>query len=726
MKKQDALVRLQDDKYYIHASSSYADDKVCILNYEDSFGVFDRWGDIKQMGSGVQGIYHQGTRFISEMELELNNYRPVLLSSNIKNENEIFSVDLTNPDMDNGNGIIISKGSIHIARTKFLQNGSFHELIILTNYGSDNYNLEFVLSFDADFRDIFEVRGMERKKRGNILSPSADGDNIIKLSYEGLDNIRRETQIQLDPVPDEWHSQAAVYKIDLEPKQSYSIHCTAVFQVHSYTLSFEPFINAFNRLTAALEKTKQAIPEIYTDNEQFNHWVNRSGNDLRSLLVQTQQGLYPYAGVPWYNTAFGRDGIITAFETLWIAPDIAKGVLGFLAHRQAKKLNAWQDAEPGKILHEMRSGEMAEAGEIPFKLYYGSIDSTPLFIVLAGHYLKRTNDLDTIRNIRENILEALNWIDNYGDIDGDGFVEYERKAESGLVNQGWKDSHESISYDNGDLATFPIALCEVQGYVYDAKKQAAYIAERLGDIPLSKKLEKEAQQLKQHFNDVFWDEEIGTYVLALDGAKRPCRVLSSNAGHTLFSGIATEERAIKTVRALMNEEMFNSWGIRTLSYKAARYNPMSYHNGSVWPHDTALIAYGFAQYGMIREAMRLMQGLFDASLFIELQRLPELFCGFPFRKGEAPTSYPVACTPQAWSVAAVFLLIQACLQITIDGSEKKFIFHNPVLPDYINQIKISNLKFEGETFSLEIVKYDHDLGIHLIKKPEGWQVVTIK
>jgi len=726
MKKQDALVRLQDDKYYILASSSYADDKVCILNYEDSFGVFDRWGDIKQMGSGVQGIYHQGTRFISEMELELNHYRPLLLSSNIKNKNEILSVDLTNPDMDNGNGIIIPKGSIHIARSKFLQNGSFHELIILTNYGSDNYILEFVLSFHADFRDIFEVRGMERKQRGKIFSPAVDGNNIIRLSYEGLDNVRRETKIQFDPAPDGLEVQSAVYKINLEPKQAYSIHCTALFQAHSYSLSFEPYVNAYNRLTASLEKTKEIIPEIYTDNEQFNHWVNRSGNDLRSLLVQTQQGFYPYAGVPWYNTAFGRDGLITAFETLWIAPDIAKGVINFLAHRQAKKMSPLQDAEPGKILHEMRSGEMAETGEIPFKLYYGSIDSTPLFIVLAGHYLKRTNDIETIRGVWQNILEALNWIDNYGDIDGDGFVEYQRKAESGLTNQGWKDSHDCISYEDGELASFPIALCEVQGYVYDAKKQAAYIAERLGERDLAKKLTKEAQQLKQHFNDVFWDEDLGTYVLALDGEKQPCRVLSSNAGHTLFSGIATEERAMRIVKGLMSDEMFTGWGVRTLSSKAKRYNPMSYHNGSVWPHDTALIAYGFARYGMVPEAMKLMQGLFDASLFIELQRLPELFCGFPFRPGEAPTAYPVACSPQAWSVATVFLLLQACLQIQIDGYEKKFIFHNPVLPDYLNEVKISNLKFEGEEFSLEIMKYDNDLGIHLIKKPKGWQLVTIK
>jgi glycogen debranching enzyme len=726
MKKQDALVRLQDDKYYIHASSTYADDRVCILNYEDTFGVFDRWGDIKQIGTGAQGIYHQGTRFLSDMELEINNYRPLLLSSNIKTENEILSVDLTNPDMDMVDGFTIPKGSIHIARSKFLQNGSLHELIILTNYGIEAYEIEVALSFRGDFRDIFEVRGMERKKRGEVIEPEILDNHIIRLAYKGLDNVQRETVMQFDPVPQQLQQHMAIYKVRLESQQSFSIHCTGLFTVHRDKFTFEPYTNAFSKRTSALLKGKELIPYIYTDNEQFNNWIHRSASDLRSLLVQTPQGFYPYAGVPWYNTAFGRDGILTAFETLWLIPDIAKGVLNFLAHRQATSIDPVKDAEPGKILHEMRNGEMAETGEIPFKLYYGSIDSTLLFIVLAGYYLKRTNDIVTITNIWPNILRALKWMDKYGDTDGDGFIDYQRKAESGLANQGWKDSHDSISHENGELASFPIALCEVQGYAYDAKVQAAYMADRMGQPMLADKLRKEANRLKEHFNQVFWDEELGTYVLALDGDKKPCRVISSNAGHTLFSGIATEERAKKTTDVLMRDDMFTGWGTRTLSSKSARYNPMSYHNGSVWPHDTALIAYGMSRYGHSHEALRLTQGLFDASLFIELQRLPELFCGFPFRRGEAPTSYPVACSPQAWSVAAVFLLMQSCLRITIDAFEKKMTFHQPALPEYLKEVKISGLKFGDEEFALEVMKYEHDLGIHLIKKPKGWEVVTIK
>jgi len=417
---------------------------------------------------------------------------------------------------------------------------------------------------------------------------------------------------------------------------------------------------------------------------------------------------------------------IISFDKFSSAAEISKGVLLFLAHRQATETDPVKDAEPGKILHEMRYGEMAATGEIPFKLYYGGIDTTPLFIMLAGHYLRRTDDLETIRKIWPNILAAMEWIDVYGDYDGDGFIEYQRKAESGLANQGWKDSHDSISHANGDFATYPISLCEVQAYVYDAKKQASFMAQRMNEPALAEKWDKEAETLKKRFNEVFWDEDLGTYVLAIDGDQQPCRVVSSNAGHTLFCGIATPERAEKTARTLMKNDMFIGWGIRTLSAKEERYNPMSYHNGSVWPHDNALIAYGFARYGLFDEAMKIMQGLFDASLFVEWQRLPELFCGFNFRKGEAPTAYPVACSPQAWSVATVYMMLQACLQFTIDAHEKKLVFNHAVLPPYLKSVTISNLKCGDEYFSIEIFRYEYDLGIHVINKPEGWEVVAIK
>ncbi|OQP66185.1 amylo-alpha-1,6-glucosidase [Niastella populi] len=726
MKKHDTLVKLHDDKYYILASSSYADDRVLTLNYGDTFGIFDRWGDIKQFGTCVQGIYHQGTRFLSDMELEINHYRPMLLSSNIKNENEMLSVDLTNPDISNEEDIVIPKGTLHISRSKFLQDGACHEMIVLYNYGSDTYETELEITFDADFRDIFEVRGMERKQRGKQQIPVIAAKNNVVLSYKGLDDIERQTNLHFDPTPAFIKENKVNYKIKIAPQKTYTINCTSVFSVQTEPVKFESYSEAFNKIKTGMEKSREMIADIFTDNEQFNNWINRSKNDLLSLLVQTPYGSYPYAGVPWYNTVFGRDGTFTALETLWVAPDIAKGVLLYQANRQATDHKPLQDAEPGKILHEIRSGEMAETAEIPFKLYYGSIDTTPLFIVLAGHYLKRTDDLATIKNIWDNILLALEWIRSFGDMDGDGFVEYERKAESGLANQGWKDSHDSISHENGDLASFPIALCEVQGYVYDAKKEAAYIAHRLGHYDMAEHLKTEAAGMKQKFNEVFWDEALGTYILALDGNKKPCRVVSSNVGHLLYSGIVTPERAMKTAHVLMRDDMFTGWGIRTLSSKEARYNPMSYHNGSVWPHDTAIGAYGLARYGLMQPALRIMQGLFDASLFIEQQRLPELFCGFASRRGESPTAYPVACSPQAWSVAAVFLLLQACLRITFDAHNKKLELYKPMLPDYIKHIRISNLRFANEVFELDFIRHEHDLGIQVVKKPAGWEIVAIK
>jgi glycogen debranching enzyme len=695
------------------------------LNFGNTFAIFDRNGDIDFSAEDLQGLYHRGTRFIHDMRLELNGRRPLLLSSNIKYENELLSVDLTNPAMHDLEGKPLKEGVVHIARTIFLQEGTFHEMITLHNYGPEAYTLQTGISFEADFKDIFEIRGHQRKRRGELLPPRVIDSNCVLLSYRGLDNKKRETIIRFDPYPEELQGGLALFNITLAPKESVNILCAAELQTAEQWIPEVAYAEAFNRIGPALERGKAIIAHVHTSNEQFNHWLNRSKNDLLSLLTRTDHGVYPYAGVPWYNTIFGRDGIITALATLWAAPDIAKGVLGFLAGHQSNDTNSLTDATPGKILHEMRYGEMAALGEVPFLRYYGSIDTTPLFVVLAGQYLKRTNDLLFIAGIWENILAAIKWIDTYGDTDGDGFIEYERKAASGLVNQGWKDSYDAVSYEDGQLASSPVALCEIQGYVYEAKLQAAYIAKRSGHYELADKWEQEAAKLKEQFNTTFWDESLGSYVLALDGRKRPCRVLSSNAGHCLFSGIATPEKAAITARTLMSERMFSGWGIRTLGTTAVRYNPMSYHNGSVWPHDTALIAAGFARYGMKDYSLRLMQGLFEASLFIPLQRLPELFCGFELRKGEAPTSYPNACSPQAWSVAAAFLLLQSCLQLEIDMCEKRIYLRHPQLPTYMDTLRISALPAGKESVRLEIWRQGNKFAARAVEKPEPWDVILI-
>jgi glycogen debranching enzyme len=726
VKDQELLVRLDSDRYYILASSSYADDQTRVLNFGDTFAVFDRWGDAKQLGEGLQGIYHEGTRFISDLEFRINGHRPMLLSSGIKMENEEFSIDLTNPHIPLDNGLILEKGVIHIGRSKFLQEGICYESIILHNYDTRAHSLELSFIFRSDFADIFEVRGMKRKKKGQVLPAELSHEGHLKLAYLGLDNIKRTTWIRFDAGKEWIEGSSIVYPVRIDAGSKLEIRYSLQFQIGENDIAPDTHLDAFRKIQQTRERVKESIAEILTSNEEFSNWIDRSKFDLLSLLRITPQGLYPYAGVPWYNTAFGRDGIITAMEALWIAPDIAKGVLKFLAVNQAKKVDAFRDAEPGKILHEARGGEMAILDEIPFRQYYGTIDATPLFISLAGQYYRRTADKETLKEIWPNILAALEWIEKYGDIDKDGFVEYQQKLESGLFNQGWKDSHDCISHEDGQIAQPAIALCEVQGYVYDAYLQASYLAELMNNSDLCETLKNKARELKKKFNELFWDKELECFVLALDGDKNPCRVKSSNAGQCLWTGIVLESRAPKLVQTLMQTDMFTGWGIRTLSSDAVRYNPMSYHNGSVWPHDTAMVAAGMARYGFMNESLRVLKGLFHACLLIDLQRLPELFCGFPARNNEPPTAYPVACVPQAWSVGAVFLLLQSCLNITIDAPRKKLSFHQPKLPDYIPRILIRNLKVPEGSFEFELTWHEWDMGVHTISKPEGWQVIVYK
>ena len=475
----------------------------------------------------------------------------------------------------------------------------------------------------------------------------------------------------------------------------------------------------------ALRGARADTADIFTSNEQFNDWLNRSLADLNMMRTDMNSGAYPYAGVPWFCTAFGRDGIITALACLSFNTVFARGVLAYLAATQAEEVSADQDAEPGKVLHEARDGEMAIVGEVPFHRYYGSVDATPLFVVLAGAYYERTGDLAFLRSLWPHVVRALEWIDRYGDRDGDGFVEYARQSCHGLINQGWKDSEDAVFHADGSLAQGPIALCEVQGYVYAAKRAAAGLAAALGDADRARTLNEAADALRDRFETLFWCEELSTYALALDGDKQPCRVRTSNAGHCLFTGIATPDRARRVAATLMSEASFSGWGVRTVAAGDARYNPMSYHNGSVWPHDNALIAAGFARYGLMDEAARIFTGLFDASIFVDLHRLPELFCGFPRRPGEAPTLYPVACSPQTWASAAVFLLLESCLGLRVQGSERRVLLSHPFLPPSLEQVTIRSLRLDDASIDLVATRHgEGDVSINVVRRKGEPEVIV--
>ncbi len=715
------VVRVKD-QYYILASSSLADGRTEVLKQGETFAVFDRYGDIHQVLPGPQGLYHEGTRFLSRFELSLGAQRPMLLSAMVKEDNALVRIDLTNPDLMDGQRPV-PRGTLHLCRTRFLWQGTCHERIQVHNYGDRTFPLLLTMTMDTDFADLFEARGRQRPRRGWRLNTIRSKTGLV-LGYKGLDETIRRAYVRCSPAPKRVTSDGLRIEANIPPRGDMTWEISIACEIKQRrSRVFPSYDRAYREADRSLQKAKTSDVHVYTSNEQFNHWLNRSIADLHMLISETPQGLYPYAGVPWFSVPFGRDGIITALQMLWMNPALARGVLGFLASTQATENRPEQDAEVGKILHETRQGEMAALGEIPFGRYYGSVDATPLFIVLAGAYYERSGDRRFLTALWPHIQSALQWIDQYGDPTGMGFTTYARRTDKGLVHQGWKDSHDAVFHADGAAAEGPIALCEVQAYVYQAKRTASDLARLLGNLDHADRLLKEADSLRDRFERAFWCEELDSYALALDGRGRPCRVRSSNAGHCLYGGIAGKERGVRTARALLSKELFSGWGIRTIATSEARYNPMSYHNGSVWPHDNAIIAAGMAAYGHKQGAMKVLTGIFDTSLFLELHRLPELFCGFSRRAGESPTLYPTACSPQAWASGAGFLMLQACLGLRIDAPHRLVSFVRPALPPFLERVEIRNLSIGTGRLDLVLDRHENEVALRVIRRVGDVEVV---
>ena len=709
-------------QYYIATRSSPSDDRSRVLKYGKMFAVFDRYGDIEPLGLGEQGIFYQGTRYLSELAVYLWNARPLLLSSTIKADNFLFTADLANVDVSHGDEVAIHRGVLHLLRSKFLWQGSCYEQFKLSNFGLEKVDVPFRIAIGTDFADIFEVRGMRREQRGKRLPDVVDADTV-EISYQGLDNITRRTRIHCDITPQRITSTELEFDFSLAPKESIVFHLTASCDAPSRDHSIS-YASAMSAASSEMKAAAASTCRIQSSNNRFNDWVRRSLSDVEMMTMGNPEADYPYAGVPWFSTVFGRDGIFTALQMLMVSPWIAKGVLKFLAATQSQEVNPEIEAEPGKILHEMRSGEMANLFEVPFGRYYGTVDATPLYVVLADAYYERTGDRELIETLWPNIQAALDWIDRYGDVDGDGFVEYARHGSKGLVQQGWKDSNDSIFHADGQIANPPIALCEVQGYVYAAKMAGARLAVLMNDAEKSQTLQEQAHDLRIKFEDAFWCPELSTYALALDGHKQPCRVRASNAGHCLYSGIASRDHAALVAQTLLSKDFFTGWGVRTLAQGESRYNPLSYHNGSVWPHDNGIVVSGLARYGFKQLAGQILLGLLDTSSQVDLHRLPELFCGLERRHGEGPTLYPVACSPQAWAAGAVFMVIEACLGITVDGVHRRVIFDHPCLPQGIPQLWIRGLAIGNSSVDFLFKRRGHTVGVQVLEKNDDIEVIV--
>jgi glycogen debranching enzyme len=658
-------------------------------------------GDLADRKDFGLGLYYKDTRFLSHLAMTISGREPVLLSSS--SERAYMShVDLTNPDLFEWGVLAVPQQTLNIRRIRAIKD-RLYEHIRVKSYNAHPVTLDVELEFGADFADMFEVRGMISEGGGETMPPEI-GDGQVVFRRDGRDGVRRSTVVAFETEPTHVEIAGdvakAVFRLQFGPYQTKSVALTVEPRVGEVVPEPKEFDAAVHELRRSYEDWERECTQVVTDNEVFNNLLGRSQKDLRALFTKMDKGSVFAAGIPWYVAIFGRDSILAGHQMLMINPRPAREALTLLAAYQGTKDDPWRDEEPGKILHEFREGELARSGAIPHTPYFGSVDATPLFLVLLAQYFRWTGDLEFARELLPNAEAALKWIDEFGDRDGDGFVEFHSRSPRGIRNQGWKDSHDSITHADGRLAEPPIALVEVQAYVYLAKTRMADVYDALDHPERAQSLREEAATLKSRFNDAFWMEDEEYFAGALDRDKRQVRSIVSNPGHALYCGIVDEDKAQAVSRRLLAPDMFSGWGIRTMSKAAAAYNPMSYHNGSVWPHDNALIAAGFKRYGLVRGTNRVATALFDAAIHADYMRLPELFCGFTRRSPNRPVSYPVACSPQAWAAGSPFLMLQAMLGISARAHENLLTVNKPHLPPWLNTVELRNLSIGTSRISL--------------------------
>ncbi|HET7812433.1 MAG TPA: glycogen debranching N-terminal domain-containing protein [Steroidobacteraceae bacterium] len=652
------------------------------LKHDDCSGLFNEIGDIDAEARTESGLYRSGVRYLSRLTLTVAGLRPLLLAASPREDNVLLSVNLTNPDVRGDAGrIVLPRGTLHITRSRFIWAGVCYEMIKVRNFALSTVAVELVVRFGCDFENIIDVRAQRRVDAGRARFERVERDSVTQ-GYLGADEVVRETVVDCHTTPDAISSDALRYRLQIGSRGEKTIALAFGCRTASQPVQITTYARALAAAEELARNEGRPRCQVHSSDTSFNLWLQRSVADIGMMLTATPHGRIPVAGLPWLDACFGRDAIIVALQTLWLWPDIARNVLRYLAATQSADSFAVNGAEPGKILNEARGGDVAPN-------YFG-VDTTPLFVLLAGAFYARTADLEFIAELWPSISAALTWMDVYGDIDGDGFVESRVRAGWPAVN-GWKSSPDSVFHADGRVAQGPLALCEVQGYVYGARLGAARIARSLGEMPRAIALVEAAQALQAKFNSAFWCPDIESFAVALDGDKQPCRVRTSNPGHCLYTGIAHAEHGRQLIAGFGDEQMFSGWGVRTVAESELRFNPMSYHNGAVWPHDNSLLAAGAARYDDKTFALRILNAQFEAAQGFDLLRLPELFCGFRRRGRELPLLSPVACSPQAGSAGATFLLLQSVLGIAIDALDRQIVLAHPVMPEGFEEIRVRNL-----------------------------------
>jgi glycogen debranching enzyme len=669
-----------------------------------TFSATNVAGDIYPPGSPDVGFFHDDTRFLSHLEMRIGGHRGVVLSSSTE-KTFAAQIELTTGHITLRDSFDLPENTVHIRREQLLSSEIFFDRFTFENFNLVQVDLTLELEFDADFVDVFQVRGVARQKHGQYYAPLV-GKNTIAFVYRGLDHVTRQTRIQLAPEPDEIKDRVARWQLRLEPlkRVQFEVQITPYVEgqmsrAHNFDFSAQLFQRQSNFARWEADSTR-----FSSSNGTFNDMMATGIGDFHALQIPDGQQHIIAAGIPWFATIFGRDSILAAYQSLSLNSRLAIDTLRVLARYQGQRNNEWQDEEPGKILHELRNGEMTRDGEMPFGPYYGSVDATPLFLILLSEVFNWTADDELVEELLPNAYAALEWIEAYGDLDGDGFVEYRRRSPRGLVNQGWKDSWDANMHRDGTVAQPPIALSEVQGYVYDAKFRMASLLRNFGDVKAADRLKKEAAELARRFDKAFWIPSRGFYAMALDSEKKPLEVIASNPGQLLFTRIISRERARTVANRLMRDDMFNGWGWRTMSQDERVFNPLSYHRGSVWPHDNSIIAHGMALNEMREGALRVLTSLYQAALNFRDYRLPELFCGVQRLENDAPVHYPVSCSPQAWASGAMFLILMSVLGIRPSAPRKELNIINPCLPEWLDYLHIRNLKIGSARVGLDFTR----------------------